>query len=317
METTGRDTRRLGASGVTVSALGVGTWAWGDKSFWGYGKTYTRADIAAAFRESVAMGVGFFDTAEIYGRGVSERFVGAFARANTSPVVIATKYAPLPNRFSAAKLPEMLDRSLARLGVAQVGLYQIHWALPYPPIEDLMDALAGAVQAGKVRAVGVSNYTADQMRRAHARLATHGVPLASNQVRYNLLHRQPERDEVLAACRTLDVALIAYSPLAQGLLTGKRAASADTVVAGPRRFSRRFRRAGNDEIRPVLDALKAVADVRGKTVEQVALNWLLNRDDVVIPIPGAKTAAQAHANAGALGWRLTAAEMATLDAATG
>jgi len=308
------DTRTLGATGIAVSAIGVGTWAWGDTAFWGYGKTYTRADANAAFRASLDAGINFFDTAEIYGRGMSERLLGAFTHAMDAPVVIASKFAPLPNRWNARKdLPAMLDRTLARLGVERLDLYQIHFRTPWSKSDDLMDALAAAVQAGKVRAVGVSNYTGSQMRRAHARLATHGVPLASNQVQYNLLHRTPETNGVLDACRELNVALIAYSPLAQGVLTARYANGDPGQVVGPRRFSRQWSEKGREKLRPLTDTLTMIAAAHEKTVEQTALNWLLSRDPHIIPIPGAKRASQAKANTGALGWRLSEAEVATLD----
>lgn len=315
--TTSHDTRPLGASGVTVSALGVGTWAWGDKAFWGYGKTYTRTDIAAAFHASLAAGVDFFDTAEVYGGGMSERLLGAFARTADVPVLLASKFAPLPTRLSAVKaLPQALDATLARLGVERLDLYQIHFPVPWMRVNPLMDALAAAVRMGKVRAVGVSNFPAKLLRQAHARLATHGVPLASNQVQYSLLHRTPETNGVLDACRELNVALIAYSPLAQGVLTTRYATGKLEKPAGPRRFLPRHSERGREQVRPVLDTLARIAAMHGKTVEQVALNWLISRDNHIIPIPGAKRAAQAEANAGTLGWRLTADEIATLDAAS-
>lgn len=314
------DTRTLGETGITVSALGVGTWAWGDTAFWGYGGTYTRADAAAAFRASLDEGINFFDTAEIYGRGTSERLLGSFAHTIASPdapLVLASKFAPLPNRWSVKKaIPEMLDQTLARLGVEQLGLYQIHWPVPWAKSDDLMDALAAAVHAGKVRAVGVSNYTGKMMHRAHARLATHGVPLASNQVQYSLLHRAPETNGVLDACRELNVALIAYSPLAQGVLTARYANGEIGKLSGPRRFSRQWSAKGREELRPLTTMLQEIAAAHEKTVEQVALNWLLSIDPRVIPIPGAKRATQATANAGALGWRLTDTELATLAGLT-
>src|SRR5262249_1720593 len=158
------------------------------------------------------------DTAEMYGAGESERLLGACRREDGRPITIASKFAPpltpfSRTRSSARSLLKALDDSLARLGVEYIDLYQIHFPSPELKVDALMDVLAEAVQSGKVRAVGVSNYSAAMMRQAHARLASHGVPLASNQVHYSLLRRFPETNGVLAACRELDVALIAYSPL--------------------------------------------------------------------------------------------------------
>lgn len=307
------DSRKLGAAQLEVSSLGVGVWAWGEKGYWGYGTNYSHADIVAAYKASLAAGINFFDTAEIYGGGLSEKLLGQIVREDGRPVIIASKFAPLPKRFAAAKLQEALDNSLERLGLESLDLYQIHWPFTLLKIEDLMEQLAQAFKAGKIRAVGVSNYNVDQMRRAHAQLAKHGIPLASNQVQYNLLHRKPEANGVLAECRRLNVALIAYSPLAQGLLTGKFDVNMTRQLTGMRRYLPNNRKTNLEKATPVIRTLEQIAKKREKTVEQVALNWLLSKDDLVIPIPGAKTGKQAAANAGALGWRLAPEEVKQLD----
>lgn len=311
------DQRQLGASGIVVPAMGIGTWSWGDRSFWGYGKAYTREDVFQAYQACLDAGLNFFDTAEIYGNGESERILGECMRADGRPILIASKFAPLPNRFSADTLLKALDASLERLGVSSIDLYQIHWPYTFINQHKLMDALAQAVRAGKVRAVGVSNYGAQLMRKVHARLARHGIPLASNQVHYSLLHRKPEQNGVLEACRELHVALIAYSPLEQGLLTGKHRANAVEKVAltGPRRFSLAYRPSRLRKIEPLLQALDEVAQARGKTIAQVSLNWLMTKDECIIPIPGAKNARQASDNAGAVGWRLSDEEFKRIDEA--
>ena len=312
------DQRHLGASGIAVSLLGVGVWSWGDKSFWGYGKDYTREDVAQAYRACQDAGLNFFDTAEMYGRGESERILGECIREDGRPVVIASKFAPLPNRFSASSLLKALDASLERLNVKTIDLYQIHWPYTLLSVDALMDALAEAVRSGKVRAVGVSNYGADLMRRAHARLARHDIPLASNQVHYNLLHRKPEKNGVLDVCRELNVALIAYSPLEQGLLTGKYRiiARQGISVSGQRRFSPSFRASQRRKIEPLLQTMDEIAKARGKTMGQLALNWLLLKDELIIPIPGAKNVRQATENAGAIGWQLTREEYERIDEAS-
>jgi aryl-alcohol dehydrogenase-like predicted oxidoreductase len=335
------DQRKLGASELVVPALGVGIWSWGDKSFWGYGQSYTRDDVFQAYRACLDIGLNFFDTAEIYGNGESERLLGECRSQDERPIVIASKFAPPLTRLSrkrtsARSLLDALDHSLERLSVEQIDLYQIHWPSPLLKLDALMDVLAEAVQAGKVRAVGVSNYSAELMHQAHARLARYGIPLASNQVHYSLLHRFPETNGVLDACRELNVALIAYSPLEQGILSGKfRAGTGSMPFArrllgsiGPRldplgdskgsvstfrRLLYGTRDMRPQKLEPLFVVLEEIARTHEKTIAQVALNWLVTKDECIIPIPGAKNVRQANENAGALGWRLTPEEHARIS----
>jgi aryl-alcohol dehydrogenase-like predicted oxidoreductase len=330
------DQRKLGASELVVPALGIGVWSWGDKSIWGYGQSYTRDDVTQAYRTCLDAGFNFFDTAEMYGNGESERLLGACRRADGRPIIIASKFAPpltrfSPTRSSARALLGALDHSLERLGVECIDLYQIHFPSPLLKVDALMDVLAEAVRAGKVRAVGVSNYSATMMRQAQARLARHSIPLASNQVHYSLLHRYPETNGVLDACRELDVALIAYSPLEQGVLSGKyRSGPVSMPIArrlltsigarldplgdtkGSLSVFRRWLYGTRDKrpekLEPLFVVLEEIARVHEKTIAQVALNWLIYQDACIIPIPGAKNARQASENIGALGWRLTEEE---------
>ena len=176
-----------------------------------------------------------------------------------------------------------------------------------------MDLLADAVEAGKVRAVGVSNYSAEQMRMAYDTLAKRGIPLASNQVEYSLLHRQPEVNGVLDACRELGITLIAYSPLAMGALTGKY--SATTKASGFRRFLPGFNKKAMHTLQPVVELLRQIGNAYTMTPSQVALRWLIE-NPLVVPIPGAKNSQQAIENAGALAFRLTPAEIEALSQAT-
>lgn len=302
------DQRQLGASGIIVPSLGIGTWSWGDTRFWGYGQSYTRDDISQVYRLCLNNGLNFFDTAEIYGSGESERLLAECRRQDNRPVIVASKFAPLPPRFSAHTLLDALDASLERLGVEQIDLYQIHFPNPLFKINALMDALAEAVRAGKVHAVGVSNYNAQQLREAHARLARHDIPLASNQVRYSLLHRNPETNGVLDTCRELNIALIAYSPLEQGLLTGKYRSGEIPLPAFPRNLLRAYRHSNLEKIESLFQVMEAVAQAHSKSIGQVALNWLLAKDELIIPIPGAKTPRQVKENIGAIGWRMSTAE---------
>lgn len=306
--------------GLRVPSLGVGAWAWGTANFWGYGKEYGREDVAAAFRTSLDNGVALVDTAEIYGNGASERIIGELLnerRSSGETPVIATKFAPLPYRLNPRSLLKALDASLQRLGVESVDLYQIHFPSPVLRVEGLMDALAEAAAQGKVRQVGVSNYGVEATKRAHDRLAQHGVRLASNQVHYSLLNRAPETNGVLEACRDLGVTLIAYSPLAQGLLTGKyRPGQTENKPAGlVRRAGRSFSEANLRKIEPVVDLLAEIGAAHGREPSQVALNWLIGQPGV-LAIPGAKNERQALQNAGALGWTLSKSERERLDLAT-
>lgn len=304
------------AEKLNVEPLGVGAWAWGATRLWGYGKEYNRQDVGEAFRASMAAGVTLFDTAEVYGNGASENIIGDLLREGgfDGTPVIATKFAPLPYRFGARSLLDALDKSLARLGVATLDLYQVHFPNPLFKIESLMDALADAVKDGKVRHVGVSNYNVEQMQRAHDRLASHGIELASNQVEYSLFQRAPETNGVLEACRDLGVTLIPYSPIAQGLLTGKY--TPGTKPSGlVRRFGKSFGEKNLKKIEPVVNILWEIGEAHDKEPAQVALNWLVTRQNT-LPIPGAKNEQQARQNAGALGWALTDEEAEKLELAT-
>lgn len=298
----------LGASGVLVAPLGTGTWAWGDGMYWGYGSGYGESDIHAAFDASVRAGIDFFDTAEIYGFGKSEKFIGRFARADAAAIQVATKFFPLPWRLTRRQCVAALRGSLKRLGAERVDLYQIHWPSPLRSIEALADGLAETVEKGLTRAAGVSNFNVAQLRRAHARLAKYNIPLASNQIQFNLLERAPDFNGLTAACRELNVTVIAYGPLQYGMLTGKY--SPDHTPQGAR--SRQFNAAYLAHIQPLIAALKQIGEkYGGKTPSQVALNWIMQRG--ALPIPGAKTVMQLNENAGALGWALAADDVAMLD----
>lgn len=306
----------LGSSGVTVPALGIGTWAWGDSFYWSYGKDYDEASLHQAFDAAVAAGVNFFDTAEIYGLGESERLLGRFMQASDRPIHIATKYFPLPWRFTNSAIADTLTQSLKRLQVSSVALYQVHMPFDFFMSKStLMDALADEVQQGRIKAIGVSNYSAEQMQQSHDLLAKRGIPLAVNQVRYSLLARQIESNGVLDKARQLGITILAYSPLAQGLLTGKYTDGQATPPAGARRIDPRFSGNGIEKIAPVVKLLQEIGQTHDRTPAQVALNWLIGQGNT-IPIPGAKNPRQAEQNAGALGWELTEAERQAIDEAT-
>jgi aryl-alcohol dehydrogenase-like predicted oxidoreductase len=302
---------RLGRSPLEVVPLGVGCWAWGDRRYWRYEEDHGPRDVVAAFDACLEAGLDLFDTAEAYGAGKGEQILGWLARRSGRDLVIATKYAPVAGRGGAGAIPKGLAGSLKRLGLPRVDLYQLHWAdRDEAPIEPVMEAFAAAVHAGQARAVGVSNFRASEMREAHAALARHGVPLATNQVRYSLLHRAPEVDGVLDACRELGVTLLAYSPLEQGLLTGTYTPA--RLPVGPRADALWFAPDNVAAAQVVIATLRRIAAAHDAQPASVALAWLLAQPGVV-PLPGAKTGEQAARNAQALAVRLGDAEVAELD----
>lgn len=302
----------LGRSGITVSPLCIGTWAWGDKIFWNYGSDYGFEQLREAFKAAMDVGTTFFDTAEIYGFGLSEELLGQFMHQSDRPIQIATKFGPAPWRFTAQSVTEALTASLKRLRVEQVALYQVHWPFTFLiSQETLMNALADEVQRGRIAAVGVSNYSASEMRTAHELLAARGVPLATNQVRYSLITRQIETNGILDTARELGVTILAYSPLAQGLLTGKYTVE-NSHPTGARRFDTRFSKQGLEKLEPVISLLRQIGEQHDRTPAQVALNWLIAQGNVVA-IAGAKTPQQVEQNAGALGWQLSDDEIAQMN----
>jgi aryl-alcohol dehydrogenase-like predicted oxidoreductase len=313
------DKTTLGQSNLRVPRMGVGAMVWGDPkglarlhpAQTAYGGSHGYEEEKRALEVSLEAGVNLFDTAAMYSLGAAERRLGELARGKD--VLIATKY-PSGFSFRVEDFPKELEATLARLGRDCVDLYQHHFPNTRLSIPKLMDLAARAVEAGKVKAVGVSNYSAGQMREAHAALAKHGIPLASNQVEYSLLHRKPEVDGVLDACRELGITLIAYSPLAGGRLTGKYSAQ-HTASGFFRRVLPQFNRKSLEAIQPVLKLLHEIGDRYSKTPSQVAIRWLIE-NPMVLPIPGAKNGKQAAENAGALSFALTPEEVEMLSRAT-
>lgn len=308
----------LGRSNLLVSRLGVGAMTWGDPrglarlhpAKIAYGGSHGFEEEKHALEASMAGGVNFFDTAAMYSGGAAERRLGELSQGQD--VVIATKY-PGGFSFRVEDFPKELAATLKRLGRDSIDLYQHHFPLNRISIPRLMDQLADAVEAGKVKAVGVSNYSAQQMREAHAALARRGIPLASNQVQYSLVYRKPEVDGVLDACRDLGITLIAYSPLGMGALTGKY--SANVKASGLRRVLPNFNRKAMEALQPVIGLLRQIGERYSKTPSQVALRWLIE-NPLVLPIAGAKNGKQATENAGALSFSLTPEEVEMLNQAS-
>ena len=290
---------------VSLPPLGIGTWSWGDRLFWGYGSDYGEQEVEEAFEAAVANGATFFDTAEVYGLGESERLIGRFLQQSDRSCQIATKYFPLPWRFNSQAVADALSDSLKRLQVDRVDLYQVHTPFSFFMGQDtLMEALASEVQRGRILSVGVSNYSATQMQQAHDLLAKYDVPLAVNQVHYSLLSRKIEQNGILELARELGITILAYSPLDQGLLTGKYTPDNTEIVQGARKLDPKFSASGLSKIEPVISKLKQLGEKYQKSPVQVALNWLVVQENV-IPIPGAKNPRQAAENASAIGWELS------------
>jgi aryl-alcohol dehydrogenase-like predicted oxidoreductase len=290
--------------------MGLGAWQWGDRIVWQYGHGYGDEDVRQAFQVSLEEGIRFVDTAEVYGNGRSERMLGQFVKETDQPVLVATKFFPLPWRLGKGAFPRALKNSLTRLDMDSVDLYQIHLPAPLMSVDRMMDGLVECIKSGLTRTVGVSNFDQSRMLAAYSALARHGVALASNQVHYSLLNRTVEKNGTLARCKELGIRLIAYSPLEKGLLTGKY--STETPPPGSRG---RMYPSLLPKISPLLKLMTEVGqDHGGKSNVQIALNWLICKG--ALPIPGAKNAKQARENAGGLGWKLTEEEVAKLDEAS-
>ena len=303
--------RRLGP--LEVSALGLG--CMGMSEF--YGPT-DEAESIAAIHRALDLGIDLLDTADMYGPFTNEELVGRAIRDRRDRVVLATKCGivrePGNRRVRGINgRPEYIraacDASLKRLGVAHVDLYQLHRVDPSVPIEESVGALADLVKAGKTRAIGLSEAGPNTLRRA---CAIH--PIASLQTEYSLLARDVEA-EVLGVCRELGVGFLAYSPLGRGLLTGRWRSRADFTPDDYRLFSPRFAEGALERNLELVERASALAARKRCTPSQLALAWLLHRGDDIVPIPGTKSVKRLEENAAAASISLSAAEIASLDAA--
>jgi len=299
--------KELGSSGIKVSAIGLGTWQWGARE-WGWEHGYGRTDVLAAFQRALGFGINFVDTAEIYGGGRSERLVGEAIKGHRDDVVIATKVWPW--NLTSGRLIRAADRSARRLGIDVIDLYQIHWPNPIFPIQNTMRTMKKLVRLGKVRAVGISNFNLARTKAAQEALSP--LELASNQVKYNLIDRKVE-SELLPYAQSSNVTIIAHTPLARSLLSGKytseRKPTSLVQAASPRFSPRNITRMNN-----LQQTLSSIAVAHNKTHAQIALNWLISKQNVVV-IPGTKNPGHMADSAGAVGWRLTETETEHLESA--
>ncbi|MGC8661604.1 MAG: aldo/keto reductase [Nitrososphaeria archaeon] len=296
----------LGKSDVKVSRVGIGTW---QASFSEWGSDVDDNNIIQAVHRSYELGVNFIDTAEIYGNGHSEIVVGkAIKDLDREKIVVATKVHGAHLRHD--ELIKSAELSMRRLGVKYIDLYQIHWPDPWEqiPLKETMKAMEELYLDGKIKAIGVSNFAVRDLEESLNCLSR--ASIVSNQVRYNMLQREIE-EEVMPYCKKNGITIIAWSPLAQGALTGKYNEGNlpnDHIRSG----NELFKKNNINQISNLLKVMEKIAKKRGKTLSQIALNWLLCHDQVV-PIPGAKTQHQAEVNAGATGWKLECEELNAIE----
>ena len=311
--------RKLGQTNIEITPIGLGTWQFSGRRkgagfFWPVFSTELINDI---IKHALDGGINWFDTAEIYGRGRSEENLAnglIAAHKKDGDVVIATKWFPL---FKTARsITTTIGTRLRCLKGFSIDLHQVHQPWSWSTVESEMNAMADLVEAGKIKSVGVSNYSARLMGRAYKMLAQRGLPLASNQVVYSLMNRQIERNGVLDMAKECGSTIIAWSPLAQGLITGKFHENPALLenLPRPRKWLPIFRPKSMEKSRPLIEALKEIAGKYHATPSEVALNWITTfHGETVVAIPGATKIAQVEQNIGAMHLRLSPEEMNRLD----
>lgn len=300
------ETRRIGSLNVSVIGLGCNN----------FGRRLDADRTAAVVRTALDAGINFFDTADIYGETKSEEFLGRALGKRRCDAVVATKFGMAVDEHRRGAKPEYIRRavedSLRRLGTDSIDLYQLHQPDPEVPIEDTLGALNELVNAGKVREIGCSNFSAEQVRAAENAVRTDAARFVSVQNEYNLLHREPE-DDVIPECVGAGIAFIPYFPLASGLLTGKYRRGRP-APEGSRLQSRFGEEPFTDESLAVVESLLQYATSRGRTLLELAVSWLVTRPAVASVIIGATSPEQVKGNVVAGGWRLTEGELGDIDA---
>jgi aryl-alcohol dehydrogenase-like predicted oxidoreductase len=309
--------RKLGQTDIEISALGLGAWQFsGGKGlvggYWQALDPDTTRDIVRAAYEG---GINWFDTAQAYGGGESERNLSTALQAagiDSKDIHIATKWWPVMK--TADNLKDTIDERLECLSPYPIAHHIVHQPFSVSSVDKQMHAMADLMDAGKIQSVGVSNFSAGAMRRSHEILQSRGYGLAANQVRYSMVTRGIERNGVLDAAQELGITLIAWSPLEQGLLTGRfhEQGQVPKSVGWMRRGQ--IRTTGLKKTRPQIEKMKTLGEKYGASVAQVALNYTINvHGDTVVAIPGASKAAQVEQNLGALQFKLTQAELDELS----
>jgi aryl-alcohol dehydrogenase-like predicted oxidoreductase len=301
-------TRRIGSLDVSVVGLGCNN----------FGRRIDAASSARVVHAALDAGINFFDTANTYGLGRSEEYLGLALRGRRDDAIIATKGGSPMEGESGGGAPQYLrgalERSLRRLNVDCIDLYQLHEPDPTIPIEETLGAFQDLVVAGKVREIGCSNYSAPMLREADA--ATRGGPrYVSVQNQYSLLHREPEK-EVLTECDRLGMAFLPFYPLQLGYLTGKLRAG-ETATQDMRLSEERYHHFHTESTVITVERLIAFAEARGHTILELAFSWLLTRPAVASVIAGARHPHQVVQNAAAASWQLTPDELSEIDRITG
>ena len=299
--------RFVAVNGVRMSAIGLGTWQFGSKD-WGYGSQYADVEAGHILERALDLGINVIDTAEIYGRGNSERIVGKALGERRKEAFVATKAFPIAP--TANYVEKHGRKSAQRLGIDVIDLYQIHWPNPVVPITRQMEGMRRLQKSGVVINVGVSNFSLGRWRAAEDAL---GSPVLTNQVQYSLVARKPDA-ELVPYAQANDRIVIAYSPLGMGLLSG-RYDSANPPTGSARLNNPLFLPENLDRARPLIEAVRAVANAHGATPAQVALAWVISHDNVVA-IPGASSVAQLEANVAAADLDLTVDDIDRLTRAS-
>ncbi|KGE16775.1 aldo/keto reductase [Paenibacillus wynnii] len=311
--------RPLGQSSLSVSPLGLGCWQFsrGSGLIGKYWSNLNEGEILDIVRVSLEGGMNWVDTAEIYGGGKSEQALAqvldqlqAEGSNGSFTPLIATKWWPLFR--TAQSISSTIEDRIRCLGGRSIDLYQIHQPFSLSSIANEMKAMAGLVKAGKIRYVGVSNYSAKQMVQAHQMLQQYGLTLISNQVKYNLLHRNIDQNGIIAAAKELGISIIAYSPLQQGVLTGRFHNNPEQIqsLSRIRRMQNGMDPKGMERTRPLIEALTTLGEKYDVTAGQIALNWLIHyHGNTVVAIPGASKVRHARENIGAMTFQLTRDEL--------
>lgn len=314
--------RSLGTTDLQITPIGLGCWQFsGGKGLVGrFWKALDRENVREIVACTLKEGINWFDTAEVYGWGNSERMLSSVLETlevKPGKVIIATKWWPVFRR--AGTIRDTFQTRSAALGNYPVDLYQIHNPFSLSSIKAQMNAMADLAADRKFRAVGVSNFSAKAMEKSARILESRGLVLASNQVRYSLLDRRIEENGVLALAQEKKITIIAYSPLEQGILTGKFHDNPELIKSrpGPRKYMKWFKPRGLEAARPLIETLKNIGERVNAAPEQVALNWLVNRHGkTVVAIPGASKPRHAQSNARALAFQLSPEEMDRIDQAS-
>ncbi|MFS1514607.1 aldo/keto reductase [Chengkuizengella sp. SCS-71B] len=311
--------RNLGASDLKISALGLGTWQFskGNGFVGGFWPVLEKQEIEEIIQISLRGGINWFDTAEAYGRGKSEEALADVLNGlgdEAKDALIATKWWPALR--TAKSIRQTITQRLQSLKGREIDLYMVHQPFSFSSATAEMNEMAVLLKEGKINYVGVSNFNERKMREAHLALKKHGFPLVSNQMKYSLLDRRIEKNGVLDAAKELGITIIAYSPLEQGILTGKFHKKPELIknITGPRKLASGFKASALQRTQPLIDLLDNLAKEYNVSASQIALNWTIHfHGDTIVAIPGATKKHHAEENVGTLTFKLSDKHLAEID----